>query len=121
MFGTGEYGDDLYSARSHLCPWMGLGTRLDRPDWAGYRRQQLDHHQIAEYFFGDYFPLTPYSKSEEVWMAWELTRPAKGDGVVQAFRRENCPKSDIVLPPHGTLSEDARYQVTSLDSAATTA
>ncbi len=116
MFGTGEYGDDLYSARSHLCPWMGLGTQLDRPDWAGYRRQLSDHHQIADFFFGDYFPLTPYSKSEEVWMAWELVRSAQGDGVVQAFRRENCPITDIVLPLHG-LREDARYQVTDLDSA----
>src|SRR5208282_226522 len=27
--GTGEYGEDAYSARSHLCLWAGVGTHLD--------------------------------------------------------------------------------------------
>ena len=115
MFGTGDYADDIYSARSHLCPWTGVGTRLDRPDFAAFRRQFSDHHQVAKFFYGDFFPLTPYSKEQNVWMAWEFFRPAQKDGVIQAFRRENNEHLDVTLRLHG-LEGSARYEFTDVDS-----
>jgi alpha-galactosidase len=117
--GTGEYSEDAYSARSHLCLWAGVGTHLDRPDWAAFRRQLSDHLNVAEYFYGDYYPLTPYSRTEDTWMAWEFVRPAQNDGVVQAFRRENSPVVDVYLKLHG-LKSGARYEFTDLDSGSKT-
>ena len=38
-------------------------------------------------FYGDFWPLTPYSLENNVWMAWQFDRPEAGEGVVQAFRR----------------------------------
>jgi len=113
--GTGEYCEDAYSARSHLCPSVSVGTHLANPDWASLRRQISDHRSVADLFYGDYYPLTPYSRSEEVWMAWEFTRPTQGDGMVQAFRRENSPDAGIDLKLRG-LKSDANYEVTDLDS-----
>ena len=119
FYGTGEYADDLYSARSHLCPWMGVGTHLDDPNWAALRRQLADHGAVARYFYGDYYPLTPYRKSDQVWMAWQFVRPSTGDGMIQAFRRENNPVTEIHLTLQA-LEPDAQYEFTNLDSGRTT-
>jgi alpha-galactosidase len=67
-YGTGVLCEDVYSARSHLCPAMAVGTDLETPDWPAFRRQVSDYRSVADFFYGDYFPLTPYSKAEDVWM-----------------------------------------------------
>jgi len=38
---------------------------------------------------GDYYPLTPYSLANTVWMAWQYDLPDTGEGYVQAFRRQD--------------------------------
>lgn len=117
FYGTGEYADDIYSARSHLCPWMGVGTHFDHPDWAALRRQFADHAAVAACFYGDYYPLTPYDGTETTWMAWEFYRPGSGDGDIQAFRRENNPQTDCRVRLRG-LDPQARYAVTDVDTGA---
>ena len=115
IHGTGDYADDVYSARSHLCATNGVGTRPEHPDFAAFRRQLSDHKQVAKFFYGDYFPLTPYSKEQNVWMAWEFFRSSQKDGVIQAFRRENNQHLDVKLRLQG-LERSARYEFTDLDS-----
>lgn len=118
IFGTGEYADDEYSARSQFCPLMVVGTHMDDPDWDAYRRQMSDHEQAGPYFYGDYYPLTPYSKATDVWIAWEFFKPDQGDGMVQAFRRELSPSTDTHLQLRG-LKPDATYEFTDLDTRKT--
>jgi alpha-galactosidase len=118
FYGTGEYADDLYSARSHLCPWMGIGVHLDTLDWTDLRRQLADHTAIAKYFYGDYYPLTPYSLSEKAWVAWEFYRPAEKDGAIQAFRHEDNPDVTVALKLQH-LDPSARYEFTDLDTGKT--
>ncbi len=115
FFGTGEYAEDVYSARSHLCPWMGIGIHLEDPDWAAVRRQVFDHRQVAPFFYGDYYPLTDYTKSESDWIAWQFVRTEQGDGMVQAFRRENSPRVESFLKLKGLKSE-ASYEFTNIDN-----
>ena len=52
---------------------------------------------------------------QDVWMAWEFVRPVQGDGMIQAFRRENSPTADIHLKLRG-LSDGAQYEFTDLDT-----
>ena len=118
-FGTGVYADDAYSARSHLCPAMGVGTQdLDNPNWAAFHRQISDHRTVADYFYGDYYPLTPYSQATDVWVAWEFVRPDLGDGMIQAFRRELNMNVEVPLKLHG-LKPEAHYEFTDLDTSKT--
>ena len=63
---------------------------------------------------GDYYPLTSYSLSDTVWMAWQFDRPEQGDGVVQAFRRAESPYETARFKLHG-LDAAARYEVENLD------
>ena len=65
--------------------------------------------------YGDYWPMTPYSLEDEVWIAWQFNRETEGDGCVQAFRRENCIEKYVRVKLRGL---DARgiYQITDFDS-----
>jgi alpha-galactosidase len=63
---------------------------------------------------GDYYPLTGYSRAPEQWIAWQFNRPEQGDGVVQAFRRDESPYVCARFRLHG-LDPAAAYEVTNLD------
>jgi alpha-galactosidase len=68
-----------------------------------------------DYFSGDYYPLTPYSLDNAVWMAWQFDRPEIGEGVVQVFRRAENPYESARFQLRG-LEPAARYVVTDIDS-----
>lgn len=116
FYGTGDMADDLYSARSHLSPFYVVGTSGEFPQWEALRRQVAEHEAIAEIaFHGDYYPLTPYDKSQTCWLAWEFHLPEKDCGYVQAFRRENNISTKF-RPVLRGLDPDAKYEVTDRDS-----
>jgi alpha-galactosidase len=71
---------------------------------------------IAEYYYGDYYPLTPYSTGEDTWAAFQFDRPEYGDGMVEVFRRPASPFEAAHFPLRG-LPPGARYTVTNLDVA----
>jgi alpha-galactosidase len=118
-YGTGEFAGDLYSQRSHLCPWIGLGVRDTDPDWPALNRFLADHAAVAPSYYGDYYPITPYSTAETVWMAWEFYRPGDAAGEIQAFRRESAKIVTTHLKLQG-LDGAAQYELTNIDSGQTT-
>ncbi|MBP8132143.1 MAG: alpha-galactosidase [Candidatus Hydrogenedentes bacterium] len=115
-WGTGIIDFDAYSFRSIL----GLDTTLSCDarrtdlDWDLLRRLAAEWQRAAPCFWGDYYPLTPYSRDEGVWIGWQFNRPEAGDGLVQAFRRAESPYVQAQFPLFG-LEPDARYRVTNLD------
>jgi len=83
-------------------------------------RQMVDlHRAMADCFFGDFYPLTPYSQASETWMAWQYDQPEQGTGIVQAFRRPQSIYESARLPLNG-LDATATYELTDLQSSATT-
>ncbi|MBE3133433.1 MAG: GH36 C-terminal domain-containing protein, partial [Acidobacteria bacterium] len=70
-------------------------------------------------FYGDYYPLTPYSSANDIWMAWQFNRAEKGDGMVQIFRRAESPYEAARLALRD-LEPGARYAVTDIDTEKTT-
>jgi alpha-galactosidase len=74
---------------------------------------------MGDCFFGDFYPLTPYTQSPNEWIAWQYDQPEKGTGVVQAFRREQSIYESARLRLNG-LKRDAMYEVTDLQTGAST-
>lgn len=70
---------------------------------------------IAGTMLGDYYPLTPHSVSPKEWLAWQFNRPETGDGIVQAFRRPECPNDSLVCRLRG-LDPTANYELFTLDA-----
>jgi len=63
---------------------------------------------------GDYYPLSPYSLKLDQWIAWQFNRPEQGDGMIQAFRRDNCDEPEKIFRLSG-LNPAAQYEITNLD------
>lgn len=118
--GTGSKEISPYLIRSVLCPHFTavFDVRRKDLDYDMIRRIMGQWRQFAEYYLGDYYPLTPYSLEKNVWMAWQFDCPEKGEGLVQAFRRDACPDGSIRLRLCG-LEPDAKYELTSLDTPGT--
>lgn len=117
-YGSGKSEVDAYAFRSNICPSTGSGIdmREKEIDYAALRRliEQWREH-IAPNYYGDYYPLTPYSQESNAWMAWQFDRPESGSGVVQAFRRQDSPTDAVRLKLRG-LEPEASYSVTDLDA-----
>ena len=69
--------------------------------------------KIAPYMVGDYFPLTPYSRQHDQWIAWQFDGQETG-GVVQAFRRSANQVTAMTFPLKG-LHPKTQYEITNFD------
>jgi alpha-galactosidase len=94
-------------------------------DWMRNMVAQLK--LVRPYYYGDYYPLLPCSLNSDCdtdpskersaafeWAAWQFNRPEQGDGMVQAFRRDEStePKKNLILRG---LDAAATYEITNLD------
>jgi len=115
-FGTAFNSLDPYIFRSQMAPAIGIGLEAGRYEQGYERLRKLvaQWRQVADYYYGDYYPLTPYGTESTDWMAWQFDRPDHGDGMVQAFRRPDSPFEGARFRLRG-LDPEARYEVTSLD------
>jgi len=86
----------------------------DASFWSELKRRIEEYQAVRDCFTGDYYPLTDYSTKDDTWMAWQFDRPDLGKGVVQAFRREKCVRTEARFLLQG-LERDARYEVSNLD------
>ncbi len=110
---------DPYGIRSGYGMSTVLGYDLRRKDlnYDPLRKLTADWRRIVPCFYGDYYPLTPYSVAEDKWIAWQFNRPEEGDGVVQAFRRAKAAEP-VSLLRLGGLDPEAAYAVLDLDAKA---
>jgi alpha-galactosidase len=121
LFGTGVNVSDSYVYRSQMCYFINTCYDVRRTDldYESIRRLTDQWQRIAPYWQGDYYPLTPYSLDESVWMAWQFDRPDLGEGMVQAFRRAGSPYVSARLVLRG-LDPDAVYAIRNLDERGST-
>jgi alpha-galactosidase len=70
--------------------------------------------QISPNYYGDFYPLTSYSLSNEVWAAMQFDRPEAGEGFVEVFRRSHSPYETARIKLQG-LDESADYTFVNLD------
>ena len=118
-YGGGPTPVQPYAFWSNAAPSLGCGIdiRVKELDYATLRRLVGQWRQISPYYYGDYYPLTPYTQDETAWIAWQFDSPDQGEGVVQAFRRAGSFYEAARLKLRG-LSPDATYEVRNLDEPA---
>ena len=82
-------------------------------------KRSLEKYQaIQKYFYGDFYPLTEYTQSDDAWMAYQFDLPAQGEGLVVILKRPSSNYSQASFPLKA-LERNAFYEVTDLDSAKT--
>ena len=117
-WGTGGISYDAYTRRSNMCPsnTACFDFRAEVDDELIQRLYQ-QWLEVGPDYFGDYYPLTPHSLSQDSWIAWQFHRPEVGRGMVQAFRRSESHFFGGQFKLRG-LVPDAKYEIQDLDSAA---
>ena len=120
-FGTGIRSSATYSFRSVMVPALGTGPdpRSRNVDFGKLERLIAQWRAVAGYYYGDYYPLTPYSTDDSAWLAWQFDQPEKGEGMVQAFRRPSSPSEQARFKLRG-LDPKAKYAVSSMDEQGAT-
>lgn len=116
--GTGVISrKDAYWMRSSMAPEFTFGpdaAGVDVIDFDVMRSCLDDWRALAPFFLGDFYPLSPYTRSEDQWMAWQYDRPDLGSGVIQAFRRKDSVYEAARCKLRG-LDANAVYHVTGRD------
>jgi len=114
--GTGNNNPQKYYFRSSMGGAVVLGWEVNGTynnasfNTALAREDVAEFKSLRSYLFGDYYPLTEYSTSDEAWAAFQWDRPEERDGIVLAFRRPLAAVSSITVNPQG-LDPDADYEV----------
>ncbi|MBN1341295.1 MAG: NPCBM/NEW2 domain-containing protein [Phycisphaerae bacterium] len=116
--GTGFIDINTYLVRSLMSPQLTLGQDMRRKDldYALLRKLIDEWRKVSDCYLGDYYPMTPYSLGQDVWLALQFDRPEAGKGVVHAFRRAESIYESARMRLRG-LEAGARYRVTDLDRA----
>ena len=116
FFGTGTSGVDPYIFRSQMTPAIITSWDLRRKDsdTDAMRRLIQQWRLLAPNYYGDFYPLTSYSLSNDVWGAMQFDRPEVGEGFIEVFRRSRSPYEIARFQLHG-LEAAARYAVNNLD------
>jgi len=111
-YGSGMISSDAYIFRSVLCPFLNACWDVRRKDldYAAMRELVAEWREIAPFLLGDYYPLTPYSLGNDVWMAWQFDRPDLGEGMALFFRRDKSPTPTIKAALQG-LNPQAEYEM----------
>lgn len=112
LHGTGNFTVSPYHFRSNLSTSLVINWDInsrdhDQPELQKYFK---DFKRLRPYFYGDYYPLTPYSIANDTWIAYQFNRPKLNDGLILAFRRHNCQNESITIKPGG-LEEKSVYEL----------
>jgi alpha-galactosidase len=77
----------------------------------------LDFKRLRPYYYGDYYPLTGTESmlQDNVWIAYQLNRQEQGDGIITAFRRENCNDKSLTVRLRG-VDPKVNYELIDEDS-----
>ena len=109
----GRYDKDNDSFSFHCGMAAMLATSFDIHrddyDYALIRKMIGIWRQAAPLLLhGDYYPLTPFSKSNEQWLAWQFDTPEGGKGFLQGIRHTACPEETFTAHLQG-LQPEANY------------
>lgn len=113
-------GQDLKPVEPHalwsnVSPSLGFGIDMRVPDLdnSALRRLVAQWRQVIPNYYGDFYPLTSWTRDNALWMAWQFDRPEAGTGLVQVFRREDSYCESARFKLRG-LEAGARYRVVNL-------
>jgi alpha-galactosidase len=117
--GTGVISQKgIYWMRSSMVAEFTFGpdaAGADVIDFAQLRQCMDDWRLLADCFFGDFHPLTPYSLAEDQWMAWQYHQSELDKGTIQVFRRGESVYEAARLRLRG-LEPAAHYRIADVDS-----
>jgi alpha-galactosidase len=96
FFGSGNgpvERSDRYTHRGSLLLTYTGGDDVFREDFdfGKLAGQIREWRETVHCLYGDYYPLTPYSRDARDWIGWQFHLQEQDEGIVQIFRRPQAP------------------------------
>ncbi len=113
--GRGSITTDKYIFRSGMGSHFSLAHGNTNMPWSAATTRLNELNSIKHLYSSDFYPLTAYSRSDNVWMAWQYDSPELSEGLVQAFRRSGCSAATMTFQLK-ELVPTAQYRVINLDT-----
>ncbi len=114
LHGTGNFVRSQYYFRSNMSSSMVLNWDINSKDHSQAEMQKYiqDFKRLRPYYYGDYYPLTGIENilRDDTWLAYQLNRPEKGDGIIMSFRREANSTESLGIKLKG-LDESSTYEL----------
>ncbi|MFA7288495.1 MAG: glycoside hydrolase family 36 protein [Melioribacteraceae bacterium] len=116
LHGTALYRTGNYYLRSSLgstavINWSVAGSNNETI--YSYQKYMADFKRLRQYYYGDFYPITLQRKhymDNDFWLAYQLNRPDRKDGIVLAFRREKNIDESIHAKFKGLIA-DSNYEL----------
>lgn len=111
---------DIYVLRASYLPFFRYSAEFyhkqDSLDWDTLRQGMDEWNDIKDYFYADFYRLTPYRSTTEKgeWTAWEYFDEESDSGVIQAFRLPECEEDTYLIQAKG-VDPDSYYTVRDID------
>jgi len=109
LHGTGNFTVSPYHFRSNMSASMVINWDINSKEHSQPELQRYfqEFKRLRPYYYSDYYPLTKTENmtSDNVWLAYQLNRPNKSDGIIMAFRRKNCMEESITVKLRGIDSK----------------
>ena len=102
--GRFDHTVDSYSYHCGMAPMLlaTLDIRQDGYDYALARKMIHIWRRASDLMlYGDYYPLTPFRRSVEEWVAWQFDCPETGCGLIQGIRLPASPEETATIRPKG--------------------
>lgn len=121
--GVGQIMNDKYRRRSCYSAAMGgnfIGYEfisMNTLDW-DVKGAIEEFKDVREYFSCDFYPIFGCSSDHHAWGGWQFDRPERGDGIIMAFRRDEC-VLDGATVDLGGIDPEAVYEFYDVDSKQT--
>jgi alpha-galactosidase len=118
LTGIGAASTQPYECRSGMGAHYALAINTSQADPAAWSavKDFLDSYQsVRPLFQGDFYPLSPYSTESNAVLAFQFHRPDLNRGIVQVFRRPDCPDDTYTCRLQG-LDPKKTYTLTDWDN-----
>ena len=108
---TGCGSTETYNFRSGMTNGYNLAWNInaDHFDAPAGHALLAELRDVRDYFYKDFYPVTPYSTSSRNWIGYQFNDAISNTGVVLVFRRDNAGKQQHISI-HG-LIESANYEL----------
>jgi alpha-galactosidase len=110
---------DSFSYHCGMAPMLStsLDVRRDDYDYA-LARKMIDIWRRASHLllYGDYYPLTPFHRTAQKWVAWQFDCPERGCGLIQGIRLPESPQETATFHPKG-ICPDSTYSMENPETA----
>jgi alpha-galactosidase len=90
-------------------------TEYSSLPFAEIKRSLRRYREIQRYFYGDFYPLTEYTQTNDAWMAYQFDLPESGEGLLVVLKRPLSEFTEALFAMNA-LQLGSYYEIANVDS-----